>query len=259
MMARAGVILLLSASLGLIVMGRTQTGLTENIRSLISDNVVPVIRVLAKPVDAVSASGHWISSMMHLEQDNEKLKADNARLLQWQAAATELSAENDKLRALLKFAPASTKTYTSARVAADTGSPYSRSIIITSGKSQGVEEDLAVISDAGLVGRVVDAYKKTARVLLLTDINSRVPVISENSRERSIAGGNNSDTLSLIYLPENSKLQVGEKIITSGDGGVLPPGLPVGIVTKIENGAATVKPFVDSYHLEDVSVVDFAE
>jgi rod shape-determining protein MreC len=117
---------------------------------------------------------------------------------------------------------------------------------------------MAVVNDAGLAGRVVDVAKKTARVLLLTDINSRIPVISEASRERAIAGGNNSDTLTLIYLPENSKLKVGEKIITSGDGRVLPPGLPVGVVTKIEKGIATVKPFVDNYRLEYVSVIDFS-
>jgi rod shape-determining protein MreC len=254
----AGVILLIAASLSLIVMSRTQTGFPRNLRAAISDTVVPVVSVLARPVDAFSAAGHWLSDMMTLREDNVRLKSDNARLQQWQAVATDLSFENEKLRALLKFAPPTRQAYTSARVATDTGSPYSRSVIITSGANLGVQEDLAVINEAGLVGRVADVSSKTARVLLLTDINSRIPVISEDSRERAIAGGNNSELLSLIYLPENSKLKVGEKIITSGDGGVLPPGLPVGVVTKIEKGAATVKPFVDGYRLDYVSVVDFS-
>jgi len=256
--ARAGIILLLSASLGLVMMSRTHTGILENVRNIISDGITPVINVLAKPVDTLSGIGRWVGEIATLREDNMHLKSDNARLLQWQAVATELSSENEKLRALLKFAPTSKSAYTSARVAVDTDSPYSRSVIITSGKEQGVAEDLAVVNDAGLVGRIVDTGKKTSRVLLLTDMNSRIPVISEDSRERSIAGGDNSDSLSLIYMPENSKLAVGEKIITSGDGGVLPPGLPVGVVTKIEKGVATVKPFVDGYHLEYVSVVDFS-
>lgn len=256
--ARAGIVLLLSASLGLIVMGRTHSTLPENVRSTISDSVIPVINVLAKPVDAITNVGHWVSDIMVVRQENIKLKSDNARLQQWQSVATELASENDKLRALLRFAPASHEAYTSARVAADSESPYSRSVIITSGSNQGVQEDLAVVNDAGLVGRIVDVGKKTSRVLLLTDINSRIPIISEESRERAIAGGNNGDTMTLLYGPEDSKLKVGEKIVTSGDGGMLAPGLPVGVVTKIEKGVATVKPFVDGYHLEYVSVVDLS-
>jgi rod shape-determining protein MreC len=257
--ARAGVILLLSASLGLMVMSRTQPGLPQEVRNVISDTVVPVIGVLAKPVDALSAAGRWAHEMVSLRKDNVRLAADNARLQQWQGAATELASENAKLRALLRFAPASRQAYTSARVAADATSPYSRSVIITSGRDQNVQEDSAVVNEAGLVGRVVEPGRKTSRVLLLTDMNSRIPVISQESRERAIAGGNNSDMLSLNYLPENSRLRVGETIITSGDGGVLPPGLPVGVVTKIEKGVATVKPFADDYRLEYVSVIDFGK
>lgn len=258
LLARAGVALLLSASVGLIVMSRTQAGIPQNLRTAISDTVVPVISVLAKPVDALTNAGHWVSDIVSLRKDNDQLRADNSRLQKWQAVATQLVSENEKLRGLLKFAPDPKQTFSSAHVAADTDSPYSRSVIITSGTNQNVQEDLAVVNEAGLVGRVVEVGKKTARVLLLTDMNSRIPVMSEESRERAIAGGNNSDTMSLIYLPDNSKLKVGERIITSGDGGVLPPGLPVGIVTKVEKGAVTVKPFADGYRLEDVTVIDFA-
>ena len=255
---RIAVILLLFLSLGLVIISKTQANITHNMRTAIADTVVPVIRVLSKPVDAFSAVGDWVHEMMVLREENRTLKMENTRLQQWQAVATELQSENGKLRNLLKFAPANKSAYTSARIATDSGSPYSRSALITSGSDQGVEDDLAVINDNGLVGRVVEVGKKTSRILLLTDMNSRIPVISETSRERSIAGGGNGDDLSLIYLPEDSKLKVGEKIITSGDGGMLPPGLPVGVVTKIEKGTAFVKPFVDWYHLEYVSVVDFS-
>jgi rod shape-determining protein MreC len=108
-----------------------------------------------------------------------------------------------------------------------------------------------------MVGHVIDIGKKTTRVLLLTDINSRIPVMAETSREHGMAAGANSDTLSLLYLPENSKLQVGEKIVTSGDGALIPPGLPIGVVSKIEKGAVTIQPFADWYRLEYVSVINF--
>ncbi len=258
LIARVAILLLLSLSLGMVIVSRTPDNANHTLRTAIADVFVPVVGVLAKPADAFSALGEWVHETVILREENRVLKDQNTRLQQWQAVATELQSENGKLRALLKFAPTNKQAYTSARVAVDSASPYSRSALITSGADQGVEDDLAVINDSGLVGRVVEVGKKTSRILLLTDMNSRIPVLSETSRERSIAGGNNSDTLTLVYLPEDSKLKVGEKIVTSGDGGVLPPGLPVGVVTKIEKGMATVKPFVDWYHLEYVSVVDFS-
>ncbi len=259
LLSRAGVAVLLALSVGLVVMGRNHGAIPLTLRNAISDTVVPVINVLAKPVDALTSAGRWAGDMSSLREENLRLASDNARLRQWQYAATEFAAENAKLRALLKFAPGTDQTVTSARVAADTDSPYSRSVIISSGSDQNVEQDAPVISDTGLVGHVVDVGRKTARVLLLTDINSRIPVISQDSRERAIASGNNSDTLSLLYLPDNSRLKVGETVVTSSDGDVLPAGLPVGTVTKIEKGVASITPFIDSYRLEDVSVIDFAK
>jgi rod shape-determining protein MreC len=255
---RMAILFLLALSLGLVLVGKSHQSLSHNVRMLITDTVTPVIQVLSAPTDAIQSAASWVSEMTSLREENHALKSQNARLQQWQAVATELQSENAKLRDLLRFAPPNRSAYSSARVAADPGSPYSRSAIITSGSDQSVHEDMAVINDGGLVGRVVEVGKRTARILLLSDMNSRIPILSETSRERAIAGGNGGDLLSLFYLPEGSKLTVGEKIVTSGDGGVLPPGLPVGVVVKIENKTAWVKPFVDWYHLEYVSVVDFS-
>ena len=130
-------------------------------------------------------------------------------------------------------------------------------MLITSGTDNGVQQDSAVINDKGMVGRVIEVGDKTSRVLLLTDINSRIPVMAEGSREHGIVAGDDSDTLSLVYLPENSKLKVGEKIVTSSDGALLPPGLPIGVVTAIAKDKVTVKPFADWYRLEYVSVINF--
>jgi len=131
--------------------------------------------------------------------------------MQWQAVATELQSENDKLRSLMRFAPPGKPAYTSARIAADTGSPYSRSAIISSGADQNVQEDLAVINDSGLVGRIIEVGQETARVLLLTTSTRAFPSSPKTSRERAIAGGMGNDALSLLYLPEGSKLKWARK------------------------------------------------
>lgn len=258
LLGRLSFILYIAFSIWLIASSKAPGSFAHHAAIKINDTLVPVITVLAKPLDAVSSVATWIQNMRQLEKENEGLQAENSRLRQWYAAASELKTENSKLRDLLKFVPAGKSAYISARVAADSGSPYSRSLLITSGSDNGVHDDAAVINERGMVGRVIDAGQKTARVLLLTDINSRIPVMSETSREHTIASGGDRDMLNLMYLPENSKLKVGEKIVTTGDGAVLPPGLPVGVVSKIDKGVVTVKPFADWYRIEYVSVIDFS-
>ncbi len=249
---------LLLVSLAMLVIGKTYEDGMGHARMALVDVVAPVVSVIAAPVDAVTAAGKWMNDMLLLHEENATLRSENARLRHWRVTAAELESENTILRTLLRFAPAGKSAYTSARIVADTGSPYARSAIITSGADQGVQEDLAVINENGLVGRVLEVGKRTARVLLLTDTNSRIPVVAERSRERAIASGGDGDKLSLLYLPENSRIAEGETVVTSGDGGVLPPGLPVGVVIRAEKGTATVRPFVDWYHLEYVSVIDFS-
>lgn len=257
LVGRLSLFLLTAGALALIIFGKTHDTLTRNLRMAIADTVAPVVGMLAKPLDTVEGFTSWVHEMATLHSENQRLLQDNQRLQQWQTVATELGVENDKLRSLLRFAPTGDTSFTTAHIAVDMGSPYSRSALITSGILQGVRDNMAVISDAGLVGRIQEAGRQTSRVLLLTDMNSRIPVMAEHSRERAIAGGTGGDGLTLMYLPENSKVRVGEKIVTSGDGRVLPAGLPVGIVTRIEKGVPVVQPFADYYHLEYVSVVDY--
>jgi len=255
---KISIIMLICASITLIVLARNDSRVTSALRTTVTDVVVPLVGIASKPVDAFNDFTTFVREIMSVHEENQRLREQNAKLMQWQMVATEMEAENNSLRQLLKFAPANKQAYTSARIAGDPGSPYSRSALISSGANQNVEEDQAVISNKGLVGRILDVGDRSSRVLLLTDINSRIPVMSETSRERSILAGNNTDLLNLEYVPEDSKLQVGERIVTSSDGGTLPPGLPVGVVSSIEGGIITVRPLVDWYHLEYVSVVDFS-
>ena len=254
---RGLVLLMLTASASLLVLGKNNNDMLRYLRAGVTDILVPVVQALAAPVDSVRGAGMWLNDMLILRDENQRLKAENATLLRWQTAAVEMENENAKLRDLLKFAPALHESYTSARVAVDASGPFGRAVIVSAGEREGVAQDLAVVNDAGLVGRVIDTGETSARVLLLTDINSRIPVMTETSRERAIAAGDNSNLLSLQYLPDDSKVKVGEKIVTTSDGGVLPPGLAVGVVTQTEGGRMQVKPLVDWQRLEYVTIVDF--
>ena len=255
---RTAVALMLFASVALLIASKTNNDFIRNIRAGLTDGLVPVVQTLATPVNSIERAFAWMHDMTVLREENQKLREQTATLMRWQFAATELENENSRLRDLLKFAPTGKESYTSARVAIDSSGPYVKAVVINAGKQNNVETDLAVVNENGLVGRVIETAERTSRVLLLTDINSRVPVMTETSRERAIAAGDNSDNISLKYTSQDSKIKVGERILTTSDGGVMPPGLPVGIVTKIKGGIITVKPYVDWYRLEYVSVVDFS-
>ena len=255
---RAGVVLMVTASLTLMVMGKSGNPAISRLQTSISDAAVPVLAVAASPLNALAGGAQWLSDAVHIYSENIALKNQNAQLMQWQSLAKDMQAENASLRALLNVVPAQKRSYITARVVSDLGGPYAHSALIEGGAPAGIRKDQAVISENGLVGRIVESGERSARVLLLDDINSRVPVITEQSREKSILSGSNGNLPVLSYLAAGSKVAVGERVVTTGDGGIFPSGIPVGVVTAIDRGAVTVQPFVDPAKVEFVSVVDYS-
>jgi len=256
---RAGVVMMVTAAVALMVMSKAENPSVVKLRGAISDAVTPLLAVAASPMDALSSAGSWVSDLANLRKQNVALKNQNLQLLQWQSLAKEMEAENKSLRQLLNAVPKQKQTFITARVVSDFGGPYVHAALISGGSQNGIKKDQAVVNENGLVGRVVEAAEKSARVLLLSDINSRVPVVTEKSREKSILAGNNVGLPTLTYLTTNSRINVGERIVTSGDGGVFPSGVPVGTVVSVEKGVVQVQPFVDATSIEYVSVVDYAQ
>jgi len=130
-------------------------------------------------------------------------------------------------------------------------------MILSAGSREGVRKGQAVITGAGLIGRVQEVGLRSSRLLLLADLNSRVPVVIESSRVRGVVAGTNGETLRLVHLPPDVVAAPGDRIVTSGHGGALPPGIPVGIVAAVGEAGIEVEPFVDPARLEVVQVLDY--
>src|SRR3546814_19915720 len=111
--------------------------------------------------------------------------------------------------------------------------------MINLGAANGIEDGQAVLGRRGLLGRIVQTGDHSARILLITDLNARIPVMVESSRRRAILGGDNTEQPELLFLPRDSEVAVGDRSITSGPGGLVPPGLPVGVVSS--GGAPAVR------------------
>jgi rod shape-determining protein MreC len=252
---RASLVLLILASLSLIVVSRTAPDTRSAISTPISDSAAPALDLLSRPADAVNRVRNWFSNLANIYAQNAALREANSRLMQWQHVAIQLEAENAALRELLHYTSEEELRFTTAKIISDRGGPFTRTAMINAGEGLGIREGQPIINGQGLVGRIIEAGEHSARILLLIDINSRMPVITSDSRERAIAAGDNTEELTLLYLADDSKAAVGEKLVTSGDGDTVPAGLPVGEITSIENGVAKVRPYASWHRLDYVSAI----
>ena len=248
---------LVLVSLAIIVIGKADASLVERARGIVADVMAPILSVLSRPADAAADAVGRVEAMIRLYQDNDQLRAENAALLQWQQVARHLDGENQELRSLLNYRPEQAGWFVTAEVIGTSGGAYSRNLLLDRGRTEGVAKGQAVTSGSGLVGRVAEVGERAARVLLLTDLNSRIPVEFETTHERAILAGDNSDQPQLIYLPVHAKLAIGDKLLTSGDGGVFPPGMPVGSVAAIDGTTIRIEPAADLARTDYLRIVDF--
>ncbi|MGE3623754.1 MAG: rod shape-determining protein MreC [Bdellovibrionales bacterium] len=254
---RFSFVLFMAIAFGLLVLGRAQPALIESTRIHVVDGMTPVLNAVAWPMAAVQNIVVNARSYLSLQEENTRLRAGNAQLTQWQNALVTLENENRELRALLHFKNEPGLAYISARVIADTGGPFVRGLIVTAGALDGVREGMAAMTGDGLIGRVVEVGNWSSRVLLITDLNSRIPVTIAGSGDRAVLAGDNSNQPKLLYLPQDAVLNPGARVITSGHGGVFPPGLPVGVVGGAARSGYGVVAAADLGRINYVKLVDF--
>ena len=254
---RFAFLLMVGASVTLLGLSRAGYTPIESARVLVLDYAAPVLDVISRPVAAVNALFAEIGTLMTIYADNERLTLENERLRAWQAEARKLAQENAAFRGLLRAQPEPGMTFVSARVVGDSGGPFVRTLMLNAGGEDGVRKSEAVVNGDGLVGRVVEAGNRSSRVLLLTDLNSRVPVVLEQSRLRAVLEGDNTDVLRLSFLTDLDEIEIGDRVMTSGHGGIFPAGIPVGVVAAIEGDNVRVAPLVAFGKLEFVRVLRF--
>lgn len=254
---RFSFIFFLALAFGLLFISRGNYAAVERLRARALDFFAPALDAMARPVVLAENALQRVNHFINLQAENEKLRAENARMIQWQNAAIALENQNRELRSLLNYKAEPALSYISARVIADTGGPYVRALIVTAGREDGVREGMAAMTGEGLIGRVVEVGEWSSRILLITDLSSRIPVIIAGSGEHAILAGENRPNPRLLYLPQDAVVHVGSRVMTSGHGGVFPPELPVGIVTSVDKGGIEVTPLSAIGRINQVRLVDF--
>jgi len=254
---RFAFVALIVLSIALLFLGKANIGVIEGLRTTTTDVMTPVLATISQPVDAFNSAVNKVQKLTDIVEENARLREENARLLKWQAVGRALSQENENYRQLLNALSDPLVLPITARVVGDSGGPFVRTLLLNAGRDDGIRVGQAVVGPLGLVGRIAETGTRSSRALLLTDLNSRIPAVLEKSRHKGILVGDNSASPTLEFLPNNAIVVPGDRIVTSGDGGMLPAGRPIGIVASVTERAIRVQTFTDWSRLEYVSVLRY--
>ena len=254
---RFALLFLAGVAVALMLLDKAGSIAVDNTRSAVADTIAPILEVAAAPVDTFNNIVEEAGQLVAVAAENTALREQNERLQHWQTVAHRLEAENQALRSLLNLTAEPIRHYVTARVVADQGGAFVRSVLVNAGGRDGVQRGQAAVTGQGLAGRVAEVGKRTARVLLVTDMNSRIPILVGESQDRAMLVGDNTAQPHLLYLEPRVELKPGDRVMTSGHGGVFPPGLPVGQVTSVGEDGIRVQPFVDWGHVQYLRLVDY--
>ena len=248
-------LVLLIISFSLIFIGKLDLYTARAAKLTISEFIAPIYDVVAAPVRAFETMAGGMRTLASFRAENVRLRAENERLQRWQRRAEILESENRQLKTVLGAASTTEMTPVTARAISAPGGSFSHSLLLDIADIGNVARGDAVVNADGLVGYVIEVGRKYARVLLITDVNSKIPVLLSSSSWPALALGKNSKTLQLDFLPLEATPALGELVLTSGHGGILPPGVPVGRVIAIDEKTVIVEPSVVLDQISFVSVL----
>jgi rod shape-determining protein MreC len=248
---------LIALAFGLVLLGKADAMLAERARMALADALAPIYGALAEPLSTVRGVVDNVREILTLYSDNASLREENERLRRWQSVALALEAENASLKANLHWIPDPAPAYVTARVVADIGGLYARAVLLSIGPNHSIAKGQIALDDRGLVGRVTEVGARSARVLLITDMNSRIPVILESSRARAMLIGTNGPHPRLLYWPEGARPVEGDRVVTSAEANTYPAGLPIGTVRYAGVNVPEVEPLARLDRLEIVRLFDY--
>ena len=250
---RFSLIALIILSMILIFAETIETKPLNYFRSFVKDTIYRGALVVSAPTKAFGSFADFIQKHINLHDNYIKLQEENKKLKNNISKSDFLELENTQLRKLIDEQVASPSNLVSARVMIDKQSPYLNSFIINIGSNKNIKNGMAVLDGKNFVGRIVDVNFFSSRVLLVSDLNSKIPVIIEPSGHHAILSGRGTNKPTLDYLPENHTFQDGDKVYTSGKEGIFSPGIPIGKI-KIEKNVIKTSLFSDLSQITFINI-----
>jgi rod shape-determining protein MreC len=250
---RFSLFVLIILSIVFIFIEKIETKPLNSIRSIVKDTIYRGSLVVSLPKENLVNFFDYTKSHINLYKNYNQLKVENNKLKNDISKSNFLELENTQLRKLIEEQVISSSNLVSARVMLDKQSPYLNSFIINSGSNKNIKNGMAALDGANFVGRIVDVNFFSSRILLVSDLNSKIPVITEPSGFHAIISGHGKNEPTLEYLPENHNIKNGDKVYTSGKEGIFSPGIPIGEI-KIENNIVKVLLFSDLDQITFVNI-----
>ncbi|MBE0413599.1 rod shape-determining protein MreC [Yoonia sp.] len=247
--------LLVLVLFGVFVIWRIDNPRVEQFRAAAIDKVVPSFEWAMRPVTGMANLVSDFQSYSQLAAQNQDLRRELQQMKAWKEAALQLEQENAKLLGLNNVSLNPQLTYVTGVVITDSGSPFRQSVLVNVGTRDGIVDGWPTMDGIGLVGRIAGVGKSTSRVMLLTDTSSRIPVTIQPSGQKAILAGDNTLTPPLDFLENTDSIRPGDRVVSSGDGGVFPADLLVGQVALGVDQRLRVRLAADYQRLEFLRVL----
>lgn len=241
--------------LGIFLLWRIDNPRVEQLRGALIDRIIPNFSWALVPAAKFSRMISDFQSYANIYDQNQELRRELQRLKGWREAALQLEQKNAKLLNLNNVRINPKLTYITGVVLTDSGSPFRQSALINVGRRDGVIDGWATMDGLGLVGRISGVGDVTSRVILLTDSNSRIPVTIQPSGQKAIMAGTNSPFPVIEFLETPDLVHPGDRVVSSGDGRVFPPGILAGQVVLGRNGRLLVQLSADYQRLAFLQVL----
>ena len=246
---------LLLCLLGIFLVWRIDSPRVERFRAQVVDTVVPNFDWAMAPVTGAVNILRDFQSYTRIYQQNQELRRELQQMKAWKEAALQLEQENARLLDLNNVQLDPRLTFVTGVVLADSGSPFRQSVLLNVGGRDGIVDGWAAMDGLGLVGRISGVGNNTARVILLTDTSSRVPVTIQPSGQQALLIGDNTAAPVIDFIEDTDQVRPGDRVMSSGDGGVFPAGLLVGQVALDPGGRMRIRLAADYERLKFLRVL----
>jgi len=262
--AQLPLVIVIALAVVLVLLGKAQSGLLDKARVHVTDMLAPLLQTVRAPVAGFDRWMGSVTEIFSVYQQNLKLKEENARLRQWRNVAIVLQGRIGRYQTLLHAVPDPQMNAVLARVIGRANRPFLQTMILDAGREHHALPGQAVVDARGMIGRIYLTGSRTSWVILLTDLNSRIPVTISASAGNSgnIQGmmtGDNSAYPTLDMVSHTVTLHDGDQVTSSGDGGLLPSGLPIGTVVSDGSGGWRVALLADPGASQDVEILNFSK
>ncbi|MEM1387705.1 MAG: rod shape-determining protein MreC [Pseudomonadota bacterium] len=224
--------LMLVFLIGLFLFWRIDSPRAERLRAHVIDTVVPNFDWVLMPLTTVAGMAEDFRAYTRIYEQNQELRRELQAMKAWKEAALQLEQQNAKLLDLNNVRLDPKLTFVTGVVLTDSGSPFRKSVLLNIGQRDGIVDGWAATDGLGLVGRISGVGPNTSRVILLTDSNSRLPVTIQASGQTALVVGDNTALPPLDFIEDPEQVRPGDRIVTSGNGGVFPADILVGTVVE---------------------------